>query len=141
MKFITHEDPYEVTTKNHGKVTVPAGALEFPQVESLTEVVEFGGGGDETKVVELFNDLIYTRSKNGALAIIRNAPAGAEGGIGSYIEKAKTYSKSYNPAAERVSKAAILEGVDKIREAKEAGTLSAMSQEELLALLENTLRI
>jgi hypothetical protein len=136
MRFITHEeDSFEVTTKNHAKVVVPAGTLEFPQVDTLTEAVEYCGG--EEKLVELFNDLIYGRSKNGALAIVRNAPA--DQSVADAIERAKQYAKTYNPAAERVSKASVLEGVDRLRSMKD--DLKNMSQEELLALLEQTIKI
>ena len=135
MRFSTHEDAFEVTTKNHGKVVVPANTLEFPQVDTLTEAVEYSGG--EEKLVELFNDLVYSRSKNGSLALVRNAAADAS--VPDTIERAKQYAKSYNPAQERVSKAAVLEGVDKLRSMKD--DLRGMSNEDLLALLESTLKI
>ena len=136
MRFITHEeDAFEVSTKNHNKVVVAAGTLEFPQVDSTPEFVEFCGG--EEKAVELINDLLYSRSKNGALAIVRNAAA--DQSVTDTIERAKNYSKSYNPAQERVSKAAVLEGVDKLRGMKDE--LRSMNQDELLALLESTLKI
>ncbi len=135
MKFISHEDAYEVTTKNHNKVTVPANTLEFPQVEQFSEIVEFCGG--EEKAVDLFNDLIYGRSKNGALAIVRNAAADTT--TEDAIKRAADYAKTYNPAAERVSKQAILDGVSALAAMKEQ--LAGMSAEEIMAQLEKTLRI
>jgi hypothetical protein len=136
MRFVTHEeDGFEVSTKNHNKVIVPAKTLEFPQVDSTSEFTEFCGG--EEKAVELINDLLYSRSKNGALAIVRNAPADQT--VADAIARAQQYSKGYNPAQERVSKAAVLEGVDKLRTMKD--DLKSMSQEDLLALLESTLKI
>lgn len=135
MRFITHEDAYEVTTKNHNKVVVKEGTLEFPQVDSIAEFTEFCGGDE--KATELVNDLLYSRSKNGALAIVRNAPADQT--IEDAVNRAAQYAKGYNPAQERVSKAATLDAVDKLRGMKDA--MKEMSQEELLALLESTLKI
>lgn len=135
MKFITHEDAYEVTTKNHGKVKVEAGTLEFPQVDSIPEFVEFAGG--EEKAQTLINDLLYSRSKNGALALVRNLAADQT--IDEGIKKAADYSKGYNPSQERVSKQTILDGVSQLSAAKDE--LQNMSKEDILALLEKTLRI
>lgn len=135
MKFITHEDAYEVTTKNHQKQTIPPGTLEFPQVDSVPEFIEFSGG--EEKALTLINDLLYSRSKNGALALIRNLAADQK--IEDGISKAAKYSKDYNPSTERVSKQAVLDGVDKLREMKDQ--LTGMSRDDLLALLESTLKI
>lgn len=135
MRFITHEDAYEVTTKNHNKVVVKEGTLEFPQVDSIAEFTEFCGGDE--KATELVNDLLYSRSKNGALAIVRNAPADQT--VEDAVNRAAQYAKGYNPAQERVSKAATLDAVDKLRGMKDA--MKEMSQEELLALLESTLKI
>jgi arginine utilization protein RocB len=136
MKFITHEEGYEVTTKNHGKITVPPKTLEFPQVENAQEAIQFAGG--EEKLTELFNDLLYSRSKNGALALVRNVAS--DGKIEDAITRAAKYSKAYDPSQERTSKAELLEGVDKIRELGK-DKLKEMSQEELLALLESTLKV
>lgn len=135
MKFITHEDPFEVTTKNHGKIEIAKGTLEFPQVENSEEAREFFGG--EEKFVDAINDLLYSRSKNNGLALVRNAAQDAK--IDDAIIKAAEYTKAYNPAIERVSKAALLEGVDTLRQKKEE--MRSMSQEELIALLEATLKI
>lgn len=135
MKFITHDDNYEVTTKNHGKVVVEKGTLEFPQVDSTTEFVEFAGS--EEKATSLINDLLYSRSKNGALALVRNAAADKD--INEAIQSAATYSKEYNPAQERVSKQAVLDGVSQLASMKEQ--LASMSQADILALLEKTLKI
>ena len=135
MKFITHDDPFKLTSKNHGEVEIAKGTLQFPQVETLAEAVEFFGG--EEKLVDNLNDLLYSRPKAGALAIVRNAAADAK--LDEVIAKAQDYSKSYNPAIERVSKAALLEGVDTLRQKKEE--MRSMSQEELIALLESTLKI
>lgn len=137
MRFITHEDGFEVTAKNeiHGKIVVPKNTLEFPQVDSVAEFETFAGGPE--KAVDLINDLLYSRSKNGALAIVRNAAADAK--IDDIIKKAQDYSKSYDPSAERVSKAAIIEGVDRLRGMKDQ--LKGMSSEELLALFSDTLKI
>lgn len=135
MKYITHEDAYEVTTKNHGKQTVPPNTLEFPQVDSVPEFIEFSGG--EEKALTLINDLLYSRSKNGALALVRNLAGDQK--IEDGIAKAARYSKDYNPAQERVSKQAVLDGVDKLREMKDQ--LTGMTREDLLALLESTLKI
>ena len=133
--FITHEDDYEVTTKNHGKVTVPAGTLEFPQVADIANAIIFSGGED--KLVALFNDTVYARSKNGALALVRNAAADAV--IDETIQRAAQYAKTYNPAAERVSKQAVLDGVAQLSAMKDQ--LSGMSQEQLLELLNKTLKL
>lgn len=135
MRFISHDEGYEVTTKNHNKVVVEAKTLEFPQVDTTAEFTEFCGG--EEKAVELINDLLYSRSKNGALAIVRNAPADQT--VADAVARAQAYAKAYNPAQERVSKAAVLEGVDKLRSMKD--DLKGMSQSDLLALLESTLKI
>lgn len=135
MRFISHDEGYEVTTKNHGKIVVKENTLEFPQVDTTAEFTEFCGG--EEKAVELINDLLYSRSKNGALAIVRNAAADQT--PADAVSRAQQYSKGYNPAQERVSKAAVLEGVDKLRSMKDE--LKGLSQEELLALLESTLKI
>ena len=135
MKFITHEEAYEVTTKNHNKVTVPASTLEFPQIESVAEATDFAGG--EEKLVALINDLLYARSKNGALALVRNAASDVT--IESAIARAATYAKEYNPSQERVSKQAVLDGVDALRGMKDQ--LGSLSAEELLKLLESTLKI
>ncbi len=139
MRFITHDEDFEVTAKNevHGKIVVKAGTLEFPQVDSSAEFIEKAGG--EEKAVELMNDILYSRSKNGALAIVRNIAK--DGTIAEGISKAQLYSKSYDPSAERVSKAAVLEGVDSLRALKASGELAGKSQEELLALLTATLKI
>lgn len=136
MKFITHDEAYEVTTKNHGKVTVAPKTLEFPQVDSIEEATTFCGGAE--KLTELVNDILYGRSKNGALALVRNAATDAV--IADAITRAAKYSKSYDPSQERVGKQALLEGVDKIRELGK-DKLKEMSQEELLALLESNLKL
>lgn len=136
MKFITHEDAYEVSTKNHNKVTIPAKTLEFPQIESLEEGITFCGG--EEKAVDLLNDVFYSRAKNGALALVRNAASDAK--MPEVIEKATRYSKTYDPSQERVGKAVLLEGVDKIRELGKEG-LAKLSQEELLAMLESNFKL
>lgn len=136
MKFITHEEGYEVSTKNHEKVTVPPKTLEFPQVESIEEFTSFCGGAE--KATELVNDLLYSRSKNGALALVRNATKDST--VEDAIKRAAAYSKGYDPSQERVSKADVLEGVDKIRELGK-DKLREMSQEELLELLTSSLKI
>lgn len=135
MKFITHEDAYEVTTKNFAKQTVPPNTLEFPQVDSVPEFIEFSGG--EEKALTLINDLLYSRSKNGALALIRNLAADQK--IEDGIKKAVDYAKNYNPAQERVSKQAVLDGVDKLRGMKDQ--LGSLSHDELMALLADTLKL
>lgn len=135
MRFITHEEGYEVTTKNHGKVTVNAGQLEFPQVDSVPEFVEFCGG--EPKAIDLINDLLYSRSKNGALALVRNATS--DSSPADAVKRAADYSKNYNPAQERFTKAAAAEAVDALREAKDK--LKDMSQEEMLAFLSQTFKL
>lgn len=135
MKYITHEDAYEVTTKNHAKVKVEGGTLEFPQVDSIEEFVEFSGGDE--KALTLINDLLYSRAKNGALALVRNLAADQT--VADGIKRAQEYSKTYNPAQERVSKQVILDGVSQLSAAKDQ--LQDMSKEEILALLEKTLRI
>lgn len=135
MKFITHEEAYEITTKNHGKVKVEPGTLEFPQVDSIEEFVEFAGGTEKAET--LINDLLYSRSKNSALAIVRNLAADQT--IADGIKRAADYSKSYNPSQERVSKQVILDGVSQLSAAKDQ--LQEMTKEEILALLEKTLRI
>lgn len=135
MRFITHDEAYEVTTKNHGKVVVKEGTLEFPQVDSIAEFVEFCAG--EEKAVTLVNDLLYSRSKNGALALVRNAASDSNGT--EAVSRAATYSKGYNPAQERVSKAAQLEGLTNLIAAKDK--LKDMSQAEIIAFLEATLKI
>lgn len=136
MRFITHEDAYEVTTKNHGKVVVNAGTLEFPQVDSVAEFVEFCAG--EEKAVTLINDLLYGRSKNGALAVVRNAASDST--PVDAVTKAAAFSKGYNPSQERTSKKDLLDNVDKIRElGKEK--LQGMTQEELVALLESSFKL
>ena len=136
MKFITHaDDAYEVTTKNHAKVTIPKGTLEFPQVESVEEAVEFAGGTE--KLVEQYNDLLYSRSKNGALALVRNAAADTT--PEAAIARAQKYAKEYNPSQERVSKQAVLDGVDALKAMKEQ--LAGMTVEEIMKQLESTLKI
>lgn len=135
MKFITHEDEFKVTTKNHGEVTIPKETLQFPQVESVAEATEFFGG--EEKLVDALNDLLYSRPKNSALALVRNAAADAK--LEEVIQRAVDYGKNYNPSIERISKAALLEGVDTLRAKKDE--LASMSQEEIIKLLEQTLKI
>lgn len=135
MKFFKNEDAFEVTTKNHGKVTVDAGKLEFPQVESSAEAIEFAGG--EEKLVEQYNDLLYSRSKNGALALIRNAASDVT--PDSAVERAIAYAKAYNPSQERVSKQATLDGVDTLRAMKDQ--MIGLSAADLMALLEKTLKL
>ena len=136
MRFISHEDAYEVTTKNHAKVVVDAQTLEFPQVDTLVEATEFAGGED--KLLSLINDMLYSRSKNGALALVRNAATDVT--PPEAIKKAAAYSKGYNPSQERVSKQAVLDGVDQIR-AIGKEQLAGMDQAALLALIERTLKI
>ena len=135
MNTITHEDAFEVTTKNHGKVNVDAGTLVFPQVESVAEAIEFSGG--EEKLVELFNDLVYGRAKNSALALVRNVAA--DGDVKEAVRRAIDYVKNYNPAVERVSKAAILGGVDELKAMKDQ--LAGMTAEQIMEVLAAKLKI
>lgn len=135
MKFISHDEAYEVTTKNHGKAIVPENTLEFPQVDSVAEFVEFCAG--EEKATTLINDLLYSRSKNGALALVRNAASDTT--IDAAIERALQYSKSYNPSQERVSKQAVLDGVAQLASMKDQ--LQGMSKDDILALLDKTLKL
>ena len=134
MKFISLEREYKVTSEIHGEVKIAENTLEVPQCESLAEAIEFVGG--EQGVVDAVNDVIRSDAKNGALALIRN---GAKDSVlEQLIEKAKSYARAFKWSAERgASKKALLEGVEEIRKNKEQ--LKAMSQEQLLALLEGTI--
>lgn len=137
MKFIGHEDPFKITTKNYGEVEIPKETLKFPQVESVEEAVEFFGGPE--KLVDGLNDLLYSRAKNGALALVRNASKADGATIEDAFKRAVDYAEKYNPSIERVSKQQLLEGVDILRSKKEE--LAAMSHEEIVKLLEQTLKI
>jgi hypothetical protein len=138
MIFLTLEKVYKVNTKNHGKQEIPANTFEVPQVESLTEAIEYAGG--EEKLVEQYNEGLASGAKNGATAIIRNA--GEKSVWDEIIKKAQDYARTFNPATSaRVGKAKILEGVDTLRNLNESGDLANKSQEELLELLRSTLKL
>lgn len=137
MRFVTLDREYVVNTKSLGKQTLPANTLEVPVLESLEECVSFAGS--EVAAVEVFNDAIRGTAKNGAIAIIRNAAEGSV--VADVIAKAIRYARDFNFSTAKTSKKAVLEGVDRIREASEAGKLDEMSKEELLAMLTSSLGI
>ena len=138
MKYLVLDKVYKVNTKNHGKKEVDKGTFEVPQVESLTEAVEFAGG--EEKLVEQYNEALASGAKNGATAILRNA--GEKSVWEEVLKKAVDYARSFNPTTSaRVGKAKILEGVETLKELNSKGELEGMSQEQLLALLRDTIRI
>lgn len=138
MRYLAIDKEFEIATKNYGVQKLPKNTLEVPQAESVEEVISFAGGNDN--LVEQYNDYVYARAKNGATAVIRNAGEGST--IEKIIEKAVSYARSFNPATERkAGKKAILEGVEKLRELKASGELAQLSQADLLAMLEATLKV
>jgi hypothetical protein len=140
MKYIALDKPYKVTSEVHGEVAIPENTLKVPQLElveggdPLKEVRDFVGS--DQAICDAVNDVIKSDAKNGALAIIRN---GAKDSVLSQLfDKAVSYANSFTWSSERgASKKKLLEGVEQIRAAKD--TLKDMSQEQLLALLEQTL--
>lgn len=136
MKWLALDRVYKINTKNHGKQELPKGTLEVPQVESLSEAIDFAGGED--KLVEQYNEGLSAGSKNGATAIIRNA---GEGSVWEEIlKKAQDYARGFDPkVSSRVGKAKILEGVETLKSLNESGELEGKTQEELLELLRSTL--
>ncbi len=137
MKFVPLDKEYAVNTKNLGKIVIPANTLEVPVLESLDECVQFAGG--EPQLVEVVNDAIRGTAKNGATAIVRNAPEQSD--VETILQKAVRYARDFNFSTVKTSKKAVLEGVDKIRTLSDAGNLEAMSKEEILALLSSSLGI
>lgn len=137
MRFVALDKEYEVNTKNLGKVKIPENTLEVPVLESLDECVQFAGG--EPQLIEVVNDAIRGTAKNGAVAIVRNAPEKSV--LEDILTKAARYARDFNFSTVRTSKKAVLEGVDKIRTLSEQGGLESMSKEEILALLSSNLGI
>lgn len=146
MKYEFLDKEYKVTSEIHGEVKVPENTLEVPVLElipadklaegqdELSEVRDYVGGNQA--IADAVNDVIRSDAKNGALAIIRN---GAKDSVlEELFKKAVSYAKAFTWSAERgASKKKILEGVDKIRAAKD--TLKDMTQEQLYELLSQTI--
>lgn len=138
MRFVFLDKVYKVNTKNHGKQEIPKNTFEVPQMDSLTEAIEYVGGED--KMLEDFNENLAAGAKNGATAILRNA--GEKSVWEEILKKAQEYARSFNPATSaRVGKAKILEGVETLKELNASGELALKSQEELLELLRSTLKM
>lgn len=137
MRFVALDKEYEVSTKNLGKVLVPANTLEVAVMESLEECVQFAGS--EAQLVDVFNDTIRGTSKNGATAIIRNAPEKSV--LEEVIAKAVRFARDFNFSRVSTSKKAVLEGVDNIRKLSEQGGLENMDRDAILALLQSSLGI
>lgn len=137
MKYAAIDREYVVATKNHGKQKTVENFLEVPECQTLAECITFVEGSEDN-VVQVFNDAIRSGAKNGALAVIRNAGEGVD--LKEIFEKAQDYAKTFTFSLSRgPSKKKTLEAVDQLRELRNTGSLDAMSKEDLLALLSQSL--
>jgi hypothetical protein len=129
MRFVKAEKPVTTTHAKLGELSVE---VEVPQLESLEELAQFAGSADAALV--FVNNAIETAAKNGARAMLRNAPEDAN--REELTGKVQTTSKEYAPsqASRGESQKAKAQKLDSVRDLVTSG--KEFTREELMALLE-----
>lgn len=129
MRFVKAEKPVTTTHAKLGELSVE---VEVPQLESLEELAQFAGSADAALV--FVNNAIETAAKNGARAMLRNAPEDAN--REELTSKVQTTSKEYAPsqASRGESQKAKAIKLDSVRDLVTSG--KEFTREELMALLE-----
>lgn len=129
MRFVKAEKAITTTHPKLGELSIE---VEVPQLDSIDELGQFAGSSDAA--LQFVNNAIETAAKNGARAILRNAPEDAN--VEELTAKAQSTSKDYAPsqASRGESVKAKAQKLDSVRDLVTSG--KEFTREELMALLE-----
>lgn len=128
MRFVKSDKPIGTKHAKLGEIEVD---VEFPQVDSLDEFIQFAGGQQEA--LDYINSAVETAAKNGGRAALRNLAENAD--IAVARPKIQAIVKEYTPqsSGERAPSKKKAAAFDNVAALIESG--KEFSREDLLAIL------